>query len=111
MNVCFLSLLDAVRWFLFGIVLIVTAGKVTFWILPNLDNDKVDFLGSFTPLYLVEFKSQKKSSKKKKTKEETSESAEIASSEEVANEDESKEQDAAETSAGNNGTAEELESP
>lgn len=106
MSVCFLPLLDAVRWFLFGIVLVVTAGKVTFWILPNLDNDKADFLGSFTPLYLVEFKSQKKSSKKKKVKEESGKSAEIAS-EEVANEEESQEQDTEEMSAVNNETTEE----
>ena len=105
MVVCFLPPLDAVRWFLFGFLLIITVGKVNFWILPNLDDDKADFFGSFTPLYSIEVKSQKEHSKKKRTKVEKTESAEIPS-EDAAKEDQEEKQD---TEQVDNGSPEECQ--
>ena len=55
------------RWFIYGLVLIFSVGKVTFWIFPNMDNDKCGFVESFKPFYSVEVAKDKK--KKKKSKE------------------------------------------
>lgn len=70
-----------VRWFLYGLVMVFTMGKVQFWILPNLENDKCGFFASFVPLYSIErhIKSGKKGSKKKKVSEDSSESKESGS--------------------------------
>lgn len=56
----------SVRWFLYGLVLVVTAGKVSFWIFPNLDNEKCGFLDSFRPFYSVDIAKEKKKKKKHK---------------------------------------------
>lgn len=55
-----------VRWFLWGIVLTLSYGKINLWLLPNLDNEKLGIIDSFKPLYSLERK--KKSGKKSKTK-------------------------------------------
>lgn len=43
-----------VRWILFGIVTVVTLGKVQFWIFPNLNEEKYGFFDSFKPFYSIE---------------------------------------------------------
>lgn len=60
----------AVRWFLAGLVLVLTIGKVHFWIFPNLENEKLGFIDSFFPLYSVETSSgdAEKAAKKKRKK-------------------------------------------
>jgi len=35
----FFPTLVTVRWFLFGLITVITMGKVQFWILPNLENE------------------------------------------------------------------------
>lgn len=52
----FFLLLTVVRWFLFGIILVSTAGRVHFWIFPYLNDEKRGFVDSFKPLYSVERK-------------------------------------------------------
>lgn len=42
------------RWFLFGIVLVFTMGKVHFWVFPNLNEEKYGFFDSFKPFYSIE---------------------------------------------------------
>ena len=54
------------RWFLFGLGLIISLGKIKFWILPNLDNEKLGFVESFKPFYSFEYKDASKGSKGKK---------------------------------------------
>lgn len=49
-----------VRWFLWGLLLAVTSGKLDFCIFPNLDNEKLGVIDSFKPLYSVKWKSKKK---------------------------------------------------
>ena len=73
--------MTTVRWFLYGLVMVFTMGKVQFWILPNLENDKCGFFASFVPLYSIErhIKSVKKSSKKKKVSDDSSEPKESGS--------------------------------
>ncbi len=44
-----------------------TAGKLHFWVMPNLDNEKCGFFESFHPLYSVEWKKEKSKKKKKQT--------------------------------------------
>lgn len=56
----------AARWVVFGVVLVATGGKLKFWVLPNLDNDKKGFFESFKPLHSAEWVKEKKKSKKKK---------------------------------------------
>lgn len=58
------------RWFLFGLGLVLSLGKIKFWIFPNLDNEKLGFLDSFKPFYSLEYKDATKGSKggKKKKK-------------------------------------------
>lgn len=70
--------MTTVRWFLYGLVMVFTMGKVQFWILPNLENDKCGFFASFLPLYSVE-RHVKKSSKKKKVSDDSSETKELRS--------------------------------
>lgn len=53
----------AVRYFLYGLVLIATSGRVELWIVPNLTNDKLGVVESFKPLYSVK-KKRKKEGKK-----------------------------------------------
>ena len=71
---CFYFLATA-RWFLFGLILIITIGKVHFWIFPNLENEKCGFFESFKPFYSIEGPSEteKKRSKHKKRAEEKAE--------------------------------------
>lgn len=57
-----------VRWFIYGIVLVGSAFKLKFWILPNLDNEKTGFVESFKPFYSVEWAKGKKSKKSKGSK-------------------------------------------
>ncbi len=40
-----------------------TAGKLHFWVMPNLDNEKCGFFESFHPLYSIEWKKSKKKKK------------------------------------------------
>lgn len=68
--------LHAVRWFLWGIVLTFSYGKVNFWLLPNLDNEKLGVIDSFKPLYSIE---RKKGSGKKSKKKQTEDMKEDAS--------------------------------
>ena len=49
-------MLTVVRWFLFGIILVSTAGRVYFWIFPNLNDEKRGFVDSFKPIYSMERK-------------------------------------------------------
>lgn len=49
-----LLVLLVVRWFLFGIVIVATLGKVQFWIFPNLNEEKYGFFDSFKPFYSIE---------------------------------------------------------
>lgn len=66
----FFPTLATVRWFLFGLITVITMGKVQFWILPNLENEKCGFFASFMPLYSIERHSKsRKGSKKKKVSE------------------------------------------
>lgn len=46
--------LMVLRWFLYGIVLVATIGKVHFWVFPNLNEEKYGFVDSFKPVYSVE---------------------------------------------------------
>lgn len=50
----------AVRWLIYGVVLVATSFKLKFWILPNLEDEKSGFFGSFRPLYSVEWAKKKK---------------------------------------------------
>lgn len=50
----------AVRWILYGMTLVLTGGKLKFWVLPNLDNEKMGFFGSFRPFHSVEWVKVKK---------------------------------------------------
>ena len=54
------------RWFLFGLGLVISFGKINFWIFPNLDNEKLGFLDSFKPFYSFEYRDSGKGSKGKK---------------------------------------------
>lgn len=54
-------------------VLVATGGKLSFWILPNLDSEKTGFFDSFTPLHSAEWAKPKKKSKKKVQKQEVAE--------------------------------------
>ena len=60
--------------------MVLTAGKLKFWILPNLDNEKSGFLESFKPFYSVEWAKSKKSKKTKgsKSKESATEKVSVA---------------------------------
>lgn len=49
-----LLVLLVLRWFLFGIVLVATLGKVQFWVFPNLNEEKYGFVDSFKPVYTIE---------------------------------------------------------
>jgi len=62
------SLCNVARWIIYGIILVVTVGKLKFWILPNLDNEKTGFIESFKPIYSVEWAKKKKSKKAKGSK-------------------------------------------
>ena len=42
-----------------------TLGKLFFWVLPNLDNEKCGFFESFKPLYSIEWKKDKTRRSKK----------------------------------------------
>lgn len=61
-----------VRWFLYAIVLTFTSGKVIFWLLPNLDDDKMGVIDSFKPFYSVKFKKKKKKQDKAPEKDQKS---------------------------------------
>lgn len=61
-----LIVLYIVRWFLWGIIYTLTNTKVEFWLLPNLDNDKLGVIDSFKPFYSLKFKKKKKSKKQDK---------------------------------------------
>ena len=50
----FIFLFNVVRWLLFGIVFIFTAGKVYFWVFPYLNDEKRGFFESFKPFYSME---------------------------------------------------------
>lgn len=54
------------RWFLFGLGLVISFGKIKFWIFPNLDNEKLGVLDSFKPFYSFEYRDSSKGSKGKK---------------------------------------------
>lgn len=58
------------RWFLFGLGLVVSFGKIKFWIFPNLDNEKLGFLDSFKPFYSFEYRDSGKGGKGKKKRKE-----------------------------------------
>ena len=49
-----LLVLLVLRWFLFGIVVVATLGKVHFWVFPNLNEEKYGIVDSFKPIYSVE---------------------------------------------------------
>ncbi|CAI8055872.1 Translocation protein SEC62 [Geodia barretti] len=49
-----LLVLLVLRWFLFGIVVVATLGKVHFWVFPNLNEEKYGFVDSFKPIYSIE---------------------------------------------------------
>ena len=49
-----LLVLLVLRWFLFGIIVVATLGKVHFWAFPNLNEEKYGFVDSFKPFYSVE---------------------------------------------------------
>lgn len=49
-----LLVLLVVRWFLFGVVIVFSLGKVQFWIFPNLNEEKYGFFDSFKPIYSIE---------------------------------------------------------
>ena len=49
-----LLVLLVLRWFLFGLVLVATLGKVHFWVFPNLNEEKYGFVDSFKPVYSIE---------------------------------------------------------
>lgn len=53
---------------MFGLCLVVTLGKIKFWIFPNLDNEKLGFVDSFKPFYSLEHKDAAKDAKGKKKK-------------------------------------------
>uniref|UniRef100_A0A1X7VNR9 Translocation protein SEC62 n=1 Tax=Amphimedon queenslandica TaxID=400682 RepID=A0A1X7VNR9_AMPQE len=61
-----------VRWFLYALVLTFTSGKVVFWLLPNLDDDKMGVIDSFKPFYSVKYKKKKKKQDKAPEKDEKS---------------------------------------
>ena len=63
-NFMMISHFYSVRLVLNGVILVVTAGKLKFWILPNLDNEKAGFFESFKPFYSAEWVKEKKKSKK-----------------------------------------------
>ena len=42
------------RWFLYGLVLVVTMGKIHFWVFPNLNEEQYGFVDSFKPIYSIE---------------------------------------------------------
>ncbi len=46
---------------------VFTIGKLHFWVLPNLDNEKCGFFESFRPTYSIEWKKDKSKKKKKRT--------------------------------------------
>ena len=41
-------------------ILVASAGKLKFWVLPNLDNEKTGFVESFKPFYSIEWVKNKK---------------------------------------------------
>ena len=49
-----LLVLLVLRWFLYGIILVATLGKVHFWVFPNLNEEKYGFIDSFKPFYSIE---------------------------------------------------------
>ena len=49
-----------VRWVLYALISTFSSGKVVFWLLPNLDDEKLGVIDSFKPLYLLKFKKKKK---------------------------------------------------
>lgn len=51
---------------MFGLGLVVSLGKIKFWIFPNLDNEKLGFLDSFKPFYSFEYRDSGKGGKGKK---------------------------------------------
>ena len=51
---------------MWGIIYTLTNTKVEFWLLPNLDNDKLGVIDSFKPFYSLKFKKKKKSKKQDK---------------------------------------------
>ena len=51
---------------MWGIIYTLTNTKVEFWLLPNLDNDKLGVIDSFKPFYTLKFKKKKKSKKQDK---------------------------------------------
>ena len=53
---------------MYGLGLLVTLGKIKFWIFPNLDNEKLGFVESFKPFYSIEYKDATKDGKGKKKK-------------------------------------------
>ena len=63
---CYFS---TVRWFTWGLLYTLSVGKINFWLLPNLDNERLGIIDSFKPLYSLKFKKKKKS--KKESKQET----------------------------------------
>lgn len=63
-----ITVLLAGRWFLYGLGLVISLGKINFWIFPNLDNEKLGFVESFKPFYSFEYRNGSKGSKGKKKK-------------------------------------------
>jgi len=49
------------------LIQVFTVGKLHFWVLPNLDNEKCGFFESFKPFYSIEWKKAKKSKKQVKS--------------------------------------------
>ena len=64
------------RWFVYGLGLVFSLGKMKFWIFPNLDNEKLGFVESFKPFYSLEYAKDTKGKKKKKGKGKESEKSE-----------------------------------
>lgn len=62
----------------------MTVGKVHFWLLPNLDNEKLGIIDSFKPLYSIK---RKKTKGKKDSKSKTKSLAEEAEDDSDADED------------------------
>ena len=61
-----------VRYFLYGLVVIATGGRVELWLVPNLNNEKLGIFDSFKPLYSLKKKRKKEGKKIKGSDQENS---------------------------------------
>ena len=73
-------------------MVIATGGRVEFWLLPNLTNDKLGVIESFKPLYSVK-KKRKKEGKKGGKKEGTGSDLENSDQEETSDRGQTQQQE------------------